>query len=1273
MLVSVSTVLGLLVLAPAVHAATISGMVTLQSSGEGVAGVNVTVDESGTDNAVAIPAETGTAGTYAVQVPAGTYDVTYTPPLGSGYETVSDRAEVVSANRAVSVVLTSGEDPSVTFSGILLGDGETPVADATVRLAGSRVEAVTTDASGAFSLTVPPGGYELSVEGFRQAGVSHAAVPAFFQFYNAPLTLSADLHEDLSLPLHALTVRALGHGEGSGPVPGVTFDETVGRASFAVLAQLGSGITASAVDVNEEETTDASGYATLSVPDLETSQAEIDAIPPREAELARTPVTVSGVANDHQVREVHLERGIEFSGNLIAEHEAPVPGATIQVGREQVTTAADGSFSMRVLPSTYAFDVYGTRQAGVDHGVVPASFDFSGSTVSLTTNTSKVLTLPFHTLKERTLGAVGTAGVNTPIPGVEFDESIQQYELGKAATLAPGVSVKYAGITEEETTDGNGLATLVVPDYEGSAAPIGALPPTGTGLARTMVVVEKVSEDQLREVHLNAGIKFSGSLLDGHHVPVGGATIRLDSLLPVSETITTAADGSFSGVVAPGRYLFSVAGQRPLGASSADLPASYVFSEAEVNLIKNFEETLVLPLHTVTIRVVGADDDPMPGVRIDEGIFQRELGTLEPLAPGVAVKSATVREEETTNADGEALLATPDYEGSEAHVAVVPPAVTQLPRSSLSMNGIAEDQTWVVAYGKSSKDPTAPEVHCATPPSGWSPENVSISCTAADTGSGLADSEDASFSLTTTVPDGSETASAFTNTRRVCDRSDNCAAAGPLGPIEIDRKPPTIEITEPASATSVEQGESLTARYTCSDEGSGVSTCEGSVASGAALDTSSVGGHLLTVTGTDAAGNRASAEVAYTVLPDTKPPLVDCEPADTLWHGENVTVRCVASDTGSGLADPSDASFGLTTHVGQDEESTSAYTNALEVCDLAGNCTTAGAVGPFKIDREPPTVSVSSPAEGEVVAQGARLLAGYACTDSGSGVVSCEGSSPSGGTLPTLVPGQYTLSVEAADAVGNRTSRAVHYTVAEVENPPEFGRCEKLTGEQLGKKIVYDGGFTSATCVLASETHAGKYEWRPGVLSRHFTTTIKETTKVILETVGKTRVTCAGETSGGEYLGPAQVRNVVFIFAGCEMPSTKVACASAGAAVGEIASQSLEGALGVYALGATPAADKVGLALRSGGAAGTVMSFTCGGRAFEISGAVIVPVTTDKMLTTNTWKAAQSKGVQKPEGFLEEPATVLAVSSNGGTSEQAGLALTTVQSAEEAVEINTVY
>ena len=85
-----------------------------------------------------------------------------------------------------------------------------------------------------------------------------------------------------------------------------------------------------------------------------------------------------------------------------------------------------------------------------------------------------------------------------------------------------------------------------------------------------------------------------------------------------------------------------------------------------------------------------------------------------------------------------------------------------------------------------------------------------------------------------------------------------------------DRSAPTITVTSPAEGAVYTLGESVLADYSCVDEpnGSGLASCQGSVADGAALDTSAVGAKTFEVSATDNAGNRATRSVAYSVVYD---------------------------------------------------------------------------------------------------------------------------------------------------------------------------------------------------------------------------------------------------------------------------------------------------------------------------------------------------------------------------------------------------------------------
>src|SRR5204863_496220 len=77
-------------------------------------------------------------------------------------------------------------------------------------------------------------------------------------------------------------------------------------------------------------------------------------------------------------------------------------------------------------------------------------------------------------------------------------------------------------------------------------------------------------------------------------------------------------------------------------------------------------------------------------------------------------------------------------------------------------------------------DKTMPAIVCASPDGLWHAADVSLACSSNDGGSGLSNAADASFTLSTSVPAGTEDANASTGSRTVCDRAGNCAAAGPI-------------------------------------------------------------------------------------------------------------------------------------------------------------------------------------------------------------------------------------------------------------------------------------------------------------------------------------------------------------------------------------------------------------------------------------------------------------------------------------------------------------
>jgi hypothetical protein len=164
--------------------------------------------------------------------------------------------------------------------------------------------------------------------------------------------------------------------------------------------------------------------------------------------------------------------------------------------------------------------------------------------------------------------------------------------------------------------------------------------------------------------------------------------------------------------------------------------------------------------------------------------------------------------------------------------------------------------------GGNMVDRKAPSLNCGAADGLWHASDVSIPCTSSDGGSGLANASDAAFSLSTSVPAGTETSNASTNSRSVCDAVGNCDTAGPVGGNKVDKKAPDINITVPNGGSYL-LNQSVASSYTVTDGGSGVASS--TPASGSALDTASVGSKTFAVTATDNVGNQSNASANYSV------------------------------------------------------------------------------------------------------------------------------------------------------------------------------------------------------------------------------------------------------------------------------------------------------------------------------------------------------------------------------------------------------------------------
>jgi len=180
-------------------------------------------------------------------------------------------------------------------------------------------------------------------------------------------------------------------------------------------------------------------------------------------------------------------------------------------------------------------------------------------------------------------------------------------------------------------------------------------------------------------------------------------------------------------------------------------------------------------------------------------------------------------------------------------------------------------------------DRTAPTLTGSRTPApnaaGWNNVNVTVNFVCSDATSGVA--------TPPLTPQVVSTEGAGQSRSAGCTDAAGNSSAATVSGINIDKTAPTILITSPAVGASYRWKLAVNAAYTCSDALSGLASCAGPAASGAALDTATVGAKQFAVTATDQAGNQGSAIHSYLVVYQFTGFLSPMKPEGTFSGTEN--------------------------------------------------------------------------------------------------------------------------------------------------------------------------------------------------------------------------------------------------------------------------------------------------------------------------------------------------------------------------------------------------
>jgi hypothetical protein len=301
----------------------------------------------------------------------------------------------------------------------------------------------------------------------------------------------------------------------------------------------------------------------------------------------------------------------------------------------------------------------------------------------------------------------------------------------------------------------------------------------------------------------------------------------------------------------------------------------------------------------------------------------------------------------------------------------------------------------------------------------WRNTALSANFTASDVLSGLANSSDASFTLTTSG-DSPNATTPVTASKTVDDNAGNSASRTISA--FVDTADPTIQgSASPAPNGAGWNNTDVDVTFDCDDGLSGIASC------GPDQTLQDEGtGQSATGTATDNAGNSVDTTVSGINI-DKTDPNVNCGIPDTNWHASDVSIACTASDALSDLADPGDASFNLSTSVDANTETSSAETNSRNVLDNADNSTTAGPISPIKVDKKDPTFGACPTAGPFTQGTGSHSVGTITANDGGSGLNT--GASMLSGSVDTNTIGAKTVTFTAKDNVDNSDTKVCSYDV----------------------------------------------------------------------------------------------------------------------------------------------------------------------------------------------------------------------------------------------------
>jgi hypothetical protein len=230
---------------------TMSGMVTDQQ-GSPIDGVTVTAVPVGGGSSVSTttPSTSGTTGSYAISVPAGTYNVSFTPAAGSGLQTAILNGISLQSNQTYNVTIAPTQAPERTVQVLWHGSDS---GEFTLAPIGNGSVLRRSAADGRYFVT--PGQYRIG--GLESRGAQ------LDDFEPVVDTTSGNVTMQLSFPRSNATVRLV--DQNNAPITSASFSTTEATGTTNVTFDSGAGPATTTTAIRHVARTDSAGNASANL------------------------------------------------------------------------------------------------------------------------------------------------------------------------------------------------------------------------------------------------------------------------------------------------------------------------------------------------------------------------------------------------------------------------------------------------------------------------------------------------------------------------------------------------------------------------------------------------------------------------------------------------------------------------------------------------------------------------------------------------------------------------------------------------------------------------------------------------------------------------------------------------------------------------------------------------------------------------------------------------------------------------------------------------